>query len=381
MDRSCSRCNKLTTDDRLVRCQFCGSLFNSLADSPYPLTAQQENRIYENLRKQLKLYVFGGFSILALISGVFLFDSMISAYNRATDFLNKTVLDRVTNEFREPAIKKTVSEVASKEAKQVLVEQIQPAVSKFQKETQSSITSFKKFTEDTQARYTRDYQRLASGLANVEANGRRAERLTQGITATVSKLETASKDADAMNKAMSAELDELRRRKSVTDLGVAAISEASRPAFVSLSRIAETDSSPEIRQLAFSEMLRVKAFWVSVSRTADVTLHKDGKVISAGDLKTCEAVKEAAHNPDWPVRAVLTAALGGRRSGNVPETLLEIVEKDDNLEVVKDAVQAWSSLTGYHSPDVFGVPFIRDWWKENRESFVKGLTPPEPSCS
>jgi hypothetical protein len=318
MDRYCPRCSKVTTDDRLVRCQFCGSLFNSSADEPYPLTAQQENRIYENLRRRLKLYVFGGFSILALISGVFLFDSMISVYKRGTDFLNKTVLDKVTEEFREPAIKKTVSEVASKEAKQVLVAQIQPEVSKFQQETQSSINSFKKFTENTQARYTSDYQRLARGLANVEANGRRAQSLTQGITATVSRLETAGKDAEATNRAISAELDELRRRKSVTDLGAAAIGQAGRPALIALSRIAEADTSPEIRDLATSEIMRVKGFWLSVKRTADVTLRKDNKLIKASDLKTCEVVQQAAHNPNWSVRAVLTETLGERSGRKRP---------------------------------------------------------------
>ena len=375
MDRYCPRCSKVTTDDRLVRCQFCGSLFNSSADEPYPLTAQQENRIYENLRRRLKLYVFGGFSILALISGVFLFDSMISVYKRGTDFLNKTVLDKVTEEFREPAIKKTVSEVASKEAKQVLVAQIQPEVSKFQQETQSSINSFKKFTENTQARYTSDYQRLARGLANVEANGRRAQSLTQGITATVSRLETAGKDAEATNRAISAELDELRRRKSVTDLGAAAIGQAGRPALIALSRIAEADTSPEIRDLATSEIMRVKGFWLSVKRTADVTLRKDNKLIKASDLKTCEVVQQAAHNPNWSVRAVLTETLGERSGRKRPRNSSEIVEKDDNLEVVKDAVAAWSSLTGYRSPDVFGMPYLPNWWQENRESFSKGLAP------
>ncbi|HSP66396.1 MAG TPA: hypothetical protein VLN48_01635, partial [Bryobacteraceae bacterium] len=189
-------------------------MFNLPAEEPYPLTARQENRIYEHIRQRLKLYVFGGFSIYAVISGVFLIYSMISAYNRATEFLNRTVVEKVTDEFREPAIKKTVSEVASREAKQLLVEQIQPEVSKFQKETQVSVNSFKKFTENTQARYTRDYQRLATGLANVEGNGRRAERLTQRITATVSQLETASKDAETMNRQISTELEGLRRRKS-----------------------------------------------------------------------------------------------------------------------------------------------------------------------
>jgi len=124
----------------------------------------------------------------------------------------------------------------------------------------------------------------------------------------------------------------------------------------------------------------VKAFWISVSRTAAVTLNKDGKAIKVPDLKTCEIVREATRNPDWTVRAVLTGALSERRSENVPEALLEIVEKDDNLEVVKDAVVAWSSLTGYRSPDVFGSPHISNWWKENRESFEKSLTPAEP-CS
>ena len=159
---------------------------------------------------------------------------------------------------------------------------------------------------------------------------------------------------------------------------MAAITQASRRAFRDLSAIADSDASPEIRQLALSEVMRVKAFWISVSRTAAITIDKDGKAIKPSDLKTCEVVEEVLHNPNWPVRAVLSLELGGRRTEKVPEALLEVVERDDNLEVVRDAVNAWSLLTGYHSPDVFGSPHVADWWKENRESFRTGLSKSEP---
>src|SRR5258708_37234763 len=104
MDRSCPRCSKLTIDDRLVRCVFCGSLFNDPAKDPFPLTEQQENRIYKHLLSRLKLYVFGGVSIFAIIPGIFLGDSMLSAYNRATDFLNRTGLEGAAERFPDPSI-------------------------------------------------------------------------------------------------------------------------------------------------------------------------------------------------------------------------------------------------------------------------------------
>ncbi len=324
--------------------------------------------------------MFGGFSLYALISGVFLFDSMISAYNRATQFLNRAVLDKVTDQFREPAIKKTISEVASREAKQVLAEQIEPEVRRFQSETAASIDSFKRFTTGMELRYTGDYQRLSRELVSVEANGRKADRLTQGISATVSKLETSSKESEVLNRTLSAAVDDLRRRKSLTDLGGRAITDASRPALRELSRIAESDSSPEIRLLALSEVMRVKAFWLSVSRTADARINKEGKEVKISELKTCEVLPQVLHNPSWIVRAVLVGELGGRRDDQVPETLLQVIESDENLEVVKDAVLAWDALTRHRSPDVFGLPFVETWWKDNGESFRKNLTELKP-CS
>jgi len=365
MDRSCPRCNKLTTDDRLVRCQFCGSLFNDPGKDPYPLTQQQEDRIYERLNKRLKLYVFGGFSIFALISGVFLVDSMISAYQRGTEFLNRTVLEKVNEKFRDPTIKQTVSDVASKEAKRLLAEQIQPEVDRFQRETNAQIESFRKFTVSMESRYTGDYQRLSAGLTKIESSEQ--------------KLEAGNKKVDGLIQTMSTTVDNLDRRKALTDLTAAAVG-GSRPALTQLTTAAVSDKSPEMRRLALSEILKVKGFWVTGSRIEGAKLHdKDGKDLKVSELKLCEMIPEALHNNAWEVRAVLVRELGSRKVEKVPETLLQIIQSDDNLEVVKDAVVAWTSLTGYRSADVFGLPDIATWWESNRDSFQKTLSKAE-SC-
>jgi hypothetical protein len=263
----------LTVDDRLVRCQFCGSLFDGPGKDLYPLTQQQENQIYDRLNKRLKLYVFGGFSLFALISGVFLVDSMISVYNRGTEFLNRTVLGKVTEQFRDPAIKKTVSEVASKEAKRLLVEQIQPEVTQFQNETKGQIASFREFTTSMESRYVNDYHRLSAGLTNLEQSEQ--------------KLEASNKKVDGLIETMAEKVADLDKRKVLADLGSAGI-QGNRASLVQLLTIAQTDKSPEVRQLASSEIARVKIFWVTASRTIGTKIsHKDGKEVKLSEMKPC----------------------------------------------------------------------------------------------
>mgnify|MGYP001595983192 CR=1 FL=1 len=54
----------------------------------------------------------------------------------------------------------------------------------------------------------------------------------------------------------------------------------------------------------------------------------------------------------------------------VPEALLEVVEKDQNLNVVKTALDAFESITGFESPDVFGYEFAKKWWDEHKEAKI-----------
>ena len=91
-----------------------------------------------------------------------------------------------------------------------------------------------------------------------------------------------------------------------------------------------------------------------------------------------EMIPEALHNSNWQVRALVAQELGNRKVEHVPETLLHLVQKDDNLEVVKDAVAAWTTLTGYRPSDVFGLPDIAAWWESNHDSFQKTLSKAEP---
>ena len=380
MDRLCPVCRKITRDDRFVRCPECGSLFNAFANPPYPLTSEQEDRIYKKIHKRLIQYVFGSFSILALISFILMMDSLMDIYERSIRTLNSLVISEVSKQFQEPRIKTVVQQVASDQAKTLLSDQIRPEVEGFQKETRRSMDSFKLLTNGMESRYSTDYARLNQNVRSVQTQTERANALTSEMSATVYDLQQRSRQYEALNKAVSDILDDLKRRERINDLSGKAIVQADRAAYQELQSDAAADKNESIRQLAMSEVTRVKAFWASpISRTEGTSLHKNGKEIKASDLNTCELMQSVRTiTPEWAPRLFFVRELGHRKQVGVPDTLQRAIRHDPNLDVVREAVSAWHELTGFKSPDVFDEGGnIDKWWMENRETFSKQLKPPK----
>ena len=202
MDRLCPLCRKITTDDRLVRCPECYSLFNTFTSPPYPLTQEQEDRIYQRIHRRLKQYVFGSFSILTLISFVVGLDSYLSIYQRATRTLNSLMVSRVSQEFKEPRIKAIVQEVASDQAKALLNDEIKPQVTDFQKETKRSIEDFERITQAMAAQYTAEYDRLNQKMAAVQVQSDRVSASANGLSTSVLDLQQRSKQYEVLNQSV-----------------------------------------------------------------------------------------------------------------------------------------------------------------------------------
>jgi hypothetical protein len=280
----------------------------------------------------------------------------------------------VARQFDEPRIQKIVENVAANEAKVLLTQEIRPEVEKFKSETGKSIESFRALTQGVEARYKADFSRIARNLSELDTKSQHATRLATGLSVSVGGLEDRARRYDQLNQAATQILDDLTQRRRISDLGVRAIGDADRAAFRELDRIAAT-GSVEIRDLARSELMRTKAFWVAVTRTAGASVKKDGIKVELAKLTTCELVQGVLGNPDWIVRTVFITELGQRKEAGVPDTILTVIKNDQNLEVLKDAVVAWNALTGYHSPDVFGEPHIENWWKDNRDGVQKTLVP------
>jgi hypothetical protein len=348
-----------------------------VAKDPYPLTPEQEDKIYERLRRRLKAYVFGSFSLLAVFSFLLMFDTLKSIYDRSVTFLNGRVIQRIDREFQEPRIQELIGNVASHEAKDLLNKQIYPQVIAFQHETDLSIQKLKQLTDSLDQKYKSQYDRLSSDLSNLAVRSSEATKLTKDLTANVTLLDRRNREADELIHSLSSTVQDLDRRKALYDLSAKAI-HGDRQALTKLITASQQDVLGEI---AVSEIERVKSFWLTVSHIKTTKLFKDGKEVQTNQLSTCELRSSLSKSSEFQVRAVCVSQLASRRERGVPEALAEAIKGDQHLEVVRDAVISWQSLTGLVLPDVFGPPEqIEMLWKEKGDSINQTLAG-SPSCN
>lgn len=104
--------------------------------------------IAKQVKKEIRNSIIFWMSIISLIFGIGLWQ----AYNHATKFMEKLLIERISKEFEQPRIKATVQEVAANEAKRLLQEQINPEVDKFKKETEASVIETNNLITSTQAK-------------------------------------------------------------------------------------------------------------------------------------------------------------------------------------------------------------------------------------
>jgi len=131
MKRKCKICGEVTKDDRLIVCPECGASFSNGEPDRALLTPQQEKYIIGKIWKKHWKFLFGGFSILTVISVALLVFALIKAYNTGTAYLEKTLVKNISNEFEQPRIKQTIEDVAKSEARDVITNQINPIVEDF----------------------------------------------------------------------------------------------------------------------------------------------------------------------------------------------------------------------------------------------------------
>lgn len=139
MKRKCTVCHAVTTDDRLLACPECGADFVSGEPDRNLLTPQQERYIVSKIWRRHWKFLFGGFSVLTIISVVLLIVALVKAYNSGTAHLEETLVTRVAKEFEEPRIQKTVRDVAAERADEMMKKQIEPEVARAKQELQDQL--------------------------------------------------------------------------------------------------------------------------------------------------------------------------------------------------------------------------------------------------
>ena len=135
--KKCTKCGTRIDDDRLVACPQCGTNFSEAA---LPLSSEQESYILSKLWRRLLKYLFGSFSIIGIISVVMIILAVVKAYRGGTLHFETMLIDRISQEFKEPRIRQTIQQVAENKAQELMLSNIEPEVEKFKNEIQSSLT-------------------------------------------------------------------------------------------------------------------------------------------------------------------------------------------------------------------------------------------------
>jgi hypothetical protein len=249
--------------------------------------------------------------------------------------LESLMISRIDREFREPRIQATMQKVINDKASELLTNEIQPAVERFQNETSSKVQNFQAFLDNMRTDFQKQYQTLSE------------------------------------------EVSRLKQRNHLTALGDRAISEADRQALDDLINTANKSEDHNMRLTANAELGRIVSYWVFMSRTQTLPLMatlSDGTVKKDNEIPTNQLLVEVQFNTQWDVRAVSARLLGQRKENGVPEVLLKVALTDANLEVVKYAILSFKSVTGATIWGFFDFDGLKQWWQENSPEVNEKLT-------
>ena len=129
----CESCGKAVADDNIV-CPDpqCHGHLRTTPKEKNTISHQEISTITDHVWKRIwkkhLLLIFGEFSVLALIG----FFGLLDIYEKASNKVQSTIVTTITNEFQTDRIHATVSDVASNEARGLLIAQVMPEVTNFE---------------------------------------------------------------------------------------------------------------------------------------------------------------------------------------------------------------------------------------------------------
>ncbi len=175
------------------------------------------------------------------------------------------------------------------------------------------------------------------------------------------------------------EISQLKNRNQLTRLADEAITRGSRSAYMQIANIAESSRDTSQVNGAQAELLRVKFFFASGTRSASymlpmATLYPSVKSKTEEQLTQKELIDLLLDSEkDWRVRRRVAFLLGDKRSYEVAESLAEAIRSDTSLDVIKESVYSFEAITGYRSSDLFEMKELLDWWDANAVEVKKTL--------
>jgi len=289
------------------------------------LSQEQLDRLADRLRGPVTRRILnnawtwaGFFSLLLALLG--------ASYVTIRAKVEEIVTSQIAQRFAQRNIRETFQDVAKKQAREMLRNEIQPEVTRFRDETTTQVQNFQVFLDNMKADFQREYLTLAE------------------------------------------EVSRLKQRNYLTALGDKAISEGEREALNELARVAEMENAEFLKAASIAEIRRVLSFWTLMATTSKTSISfqlEDGSVQEDDHISTNILVTKCLYDLDFQVRAVSARSLGQRKEKGVPDALLKVASIDKHLEVVKHAIQSFNSITGSQVSGILDIEGYEKWWKEH----------------
>ncbi len=163
--------------------------------------------------------------------------------------------------------------------------------------------------------------------------------------------------------------EDVRQRHQLTLLADAAIARADRGAFDELRGLLDIDDNPARRAAARAEVFRVQQMYASASKLAPPALPvaEIFPGISEESELSEEQIIKLLSDPDREAERRVRAAelLDGHRTLAATDALVMAMQKDKDLDVIKQAMVSFKANTGYSGSDIFDASSAETWWSQN----------------
>jgi hypothetical protein len=303
--------------------------------------------VYAKLFKHFLLF-------LALLTGI----TGLSLWG-IKNSLEGIITDRISRQFEEPRIKKSLEDVAKNQANIIITKEVQPSVDKIKVETNQSIEEYHKYIDEFKNNSQNEYKALTNEIDGIKKEIALFKKFMAGTKTDYTKeLENVSQQVKILDE-----------RNKLTMLGDKAIAWGDSKALEDLELYSKQHPTGELDKAVTAEILRVKSFYAG-SRVAgrDIeVIFPDGNKYTNGAIPT-NILLLGLDDPDWAIRTKSAEMLAYHKEKKVPDALLKTMANDPRLDTRKAALDAFEKINGYRKVDILDNAPARDWWKIHKQN-------------
>ena len=183
LPRYCLACQSVIDDSLLIACPRCHTPISTPTQAP-TLSEEQIDRLVDRLREPFVDRLTGPLLeklpkpvTLRIIKNVhwwivfplFWTAVLVGSNYTVRGALENLMISRIDREFKEEHIQKTMQHVVNNKAKEMLENEIQPAVDRFRDETTAQGENFQVFLDNLKVDFQKEYQTLSKEISRLKA--------------------------------------------------------------------------------------------------------------------------------------------------------------------------------------------------------------------